>query len=86
MSPVCLFLTGFSWPETAFPAFWRLFSYIFPSTFAAHAFINLSSAGCTLAMIAPQLKALANQTVIYYTLAWTAAYLEHRDTTSPDFP
>lgn len=86
MSPVCLFLTGFSWPETAFPAFWRLFSYIFPSTFAAHAFINLSSAGCTLAMIAPQLKALAIQTVIYYTLAWTAAYLEHRDTTSPDFP
>lgn len=86
MSPVCLFLTGFSWPETAFPAFWRLFSYIFPSTFAAHAFINLNSAGCTLAMIAPQLKALAIQTVIYYTLAWTAAYLEHRDTTSPDFP
>ena len=37
-------------------------------------------------MIAPQLKALAIQTVIYYTLAWTAAYLEHRDTTSPDFP
>lgn len=70
LSPVCLFLTGFSWPESAFPQFWRLFSYIFPSTFAARGFINMNSAGCTLSMTAVQMKALAIQTVIYSISAW----------------
>ena len=31
MSPICLFLAGSSWPTFAFPKFWKLFSYIFPS-------------------------------------------------------
>ena len=78
VSPICLFLTGFSWPETAIPGFWRAVSYIFPSTFGCHAFINLNTAGGTLQTIAPEIRALTVQTVIYYFLACAAVFAENR--------
>ena len=78
MSPICMFLTGFSWPRTAFPAFWQLFSYLFPSTFGARAFINLNTAGGTLRTIEPELMAIVLQTVIYYVLANVAVFLENQ--------
>ena len=77
MSPVCVFLTGFSWPTTAFPAFWKWFSYIFPSTFGCQAFINLNTAGADLEIAAPQLKALCLQGIIYFVLACGAVYVEN---------
>lgn len=76
-SPVCLFLTGFSWPTTAFPAFWKVFSYLFPSTFGCQAFIDLNTAGAPLQVVAPQLRALCIQGVIYYFLACVAVYVEN---------
>lgn len=78
MSPICMFLTGFSWPRTAFPDVWRIFSYIFPSTFGARAFINLNTAGGTLLTIEPELFYITLQTVIYYILANAAVFLENR--------
>lgn len=69
MSPICLFLTGFSWPTSSFPRFWKIFSYIFPSTFATRAFININSAGASLGLAVPQLTALAVQTIAYYILS-----------------
>lgn len=78
VSPICLFLTGFSWPETAIPGFWRAVSYIFPSTFGCRAFINLNTAGGTLQTIAPEIRALTVQTVIYYFLACAAVFAENR--------
>lgn len=69
MSPICLFLTGFSWPTSSFPEFWKIFSYIFPSTFATRAFININSAGAGLGLAVPQLTALAVQTIAYYILS-----------------
>lgn len=80
MSPICLFLTGFSWPQSSFPVFWRLFSYIFPSTFAVRAFINMNTAGASLAMCSGEFLALAVQTAVYYALSCLAAYLENRRT------
>ena len=77
MSPVCVFLTGFSWPTTAFPGFWKLFSYLFPSTFGCQAFINLNTAGAPLPVVAPQLRALCIQGVVYYILAYAAVYVEN---------
>ena len=77
MSPVCVFLTGCSWPTTAFPAFWRWFSYLFPSTFGCQAFINLNTAGADLSIVAPQLKALCLQGIIYFVLACGAIYVEN---------
>ena len=77
VSPILLFLTGFSWPETAIPEFWRVFSYLFPSTFGCRAFINLNTAGCTLQGIAPEIRILTIQTVVYYFLACAAVFLEN---------
>ena len=77
MSPVLVFLTGFSWPTTAFPAFWKYFSYLFPSTFGCQAFINMNTAGAPLAVVAPQLRALCIQGGMYYILACVAVYVEN---------
>ncbi len=76
-SPVCVFLTGFSWPSTAFPAFWKYFSYIFPSTFGCQAFINLNTAGAPLSVAAPLLRALCIQGAVYFVLACVLVYLEN---------
>lgn len=77
MSPVCLFLTGFSWPVSSFPTFWKLFSYIFPSTFASQAFINMNTAGASLSMAAPQIVALTIQIAVYYLLSCIAVFVEN---------
>ena len=78
ITPICLFLTGCSWPASNFPLFWKLFSCIFPSTFASRAFVNISSAGADLAMAGPQIRGLAAQTAVYYFLSCMAVYLENR--------
>ncbi|MBQ6044351.1 MAG: ABC transporter permease [Bacteroidales bacterium] len=77
MSPVCIFLTGCSWPTTAFPAFWKWFSYLFPSTFGCQAFIDLNTAGAELEIVASQLKALCLQGIVYFVLACGAVYVEN---------
>ena len=77
MSPVLVFLTGFSWPTTAFPAFWKYFSWLFPSTFGCQAFINMNTAGAPLTVVAPQLRALCIQGAAYYILACVAVYVEN---------
>ena len=77
MSPICMFLTGFSWPMTNVPKFWQVFSYIFPSTFGCRAFINLNTAGGTIGTVAPEIIAMTIQAVVYYFLAFVAMLVEH---------
>lgn len=77
MSPVCLFLTGFSWPKEAFPGFWRYFSYIFPTTFGARGFINLSTAGGDLWTAHKELTAMTIQTIVYFGTSCIAIYAEN---------
>ena len=77
MSPICLFLTGTSWPTVAIPGFWKVFSYIFPSTFGVQAVINMNSAGGDLATAHDQMIALTIQTVLYFVLAMAAVSLEN---------
>jgi len=78
MSPICLFLTGTSWPTSAFPQFWKVFSYIFPSTFGCQAFINLNAAGGDLSSIHDQLAAMTIQSIVYYFMASAAIFIENR--------
>ena len=78
MSPICLFLTGTSWPETAFPEFWKWFSYLFPSTFGCKAYVNISSAGGNLAVVGELIRAMTLQTIIYMVLSSIAAYVENK--------
>ena len=78
VSPICMFLTGFSWPTTAIPEVWQWVGYLFPSTFGCRAFINLNTAGCSLADVAPEFRAMIIQTVVYYVLASVAVFAENR--------
>ena len=77
ISPVALFLTGFSWPECAFPVFWKYFAYLFPSTFGCRAFIDLNSAGADLTAIRPELIGLTVQAVVYYAVSCIAVHVEN---------
>ncbi|MBQ4306480.1 MAG: ABC transporter permease, partial [Bacteroidales bacterium] len=77
ISPICLFLTGTSWPTISFSGFWKIFSYIFPSTFGVQAFLNMNSAGGDLSAATTQIFALSVQTIIYYFLASATLYAEN---------
>ena len=77
VSPICMFLTGFSWPNTAIPEVWQWVGYLFPSTFGCRAFINLNTAGCSLADVAPEFRAMIIQTIVYYVLAYMAVFAEN---------
>ena len=77
MSPICVFLTGLTWPASNFPLFWRWVSYLFPSTFGCKAYMTLSNSG-SLAAIAPEILAMTAQIVAYYVLASLAVLLENR--------
>ncbi len=70
MSSLCFFLSGVAWPTSAFPPFWRAFSYIFPSTFMIQAFNNVNNAACTLAMVRPQIMGLVCQFAFYSITAF----------------
>ena len=77
VSPIAVFLTGFTWPTENFPVFWRIISYIFPTTFGCRGYMTLSQTG-SLASIAPELRAMTLQTVVYYFLASMAVFVENR--------
>ena len=77
MSPICLFLTGCSWPTVAFPGFWKVFSYIFPSTFGVQAYINLSTAGGDIAVADSQMRIMILQTIIYFGLSCACIFAEN---------
>lgn len=76
-SPIALFLTGFSWPTTSFPRFWQVFSYIFPTTFAVPAFININTAGSDLLVVRDLFRHMVLQTIIYCALTFVAVYIEN---------
>lgn len=77
VSPIAVFLTGFTWPTENFPVFWRIVSYVFPTTFGCRAYMTLSQTG-NLSAIAPELWAMTLQTVVYYILASAAILVENR--------
>lgn len=77
ISPICLFLTGCSWPSFAFPKFWKAFSCIFPSTFGAQGFINLSTAGGDIQAAGSQMKAMVLQTILYFFTSCACIYIEN---------
>ncbi len=61
-----LFISGISWPSSAIPAFWKYFSYIFPSTFGINGYVRINSMGATLNEVAFEYKALWLQTGFYF--------------------
>ena len=77
VTPIAVFLTGFTWPESQFPYIWKVLSYVFPSTFGCRAYMTLSMSG-SLEAIAPEIRAMTVQTGVYFLLASLAARVENR--------
>ncbi len=48
MSVIMVFLSGISWPASDIPLFWKIISWIFPSTLGMNAYIRIESMGCSL--------------------------------------
>lgn len=61
-----LFISGVSWPGSAIPAFWRVISWLFPSTFGINGYIAINSMGATLDQVQPEFRALWIQTGVYF--------------------
>lgn len=61
-----LFISGISWPGAAIPAFWKYFSYLFPSTFGINGFVRINNMGATLSEIAFEYRALWLQAGFYF--------------------
>ena len=61
-----LFISGVSWPGSAIPEFWRVISWLFPSTFGINGYIAINSMGATLDQVLPEFRALWVQTGVYF--------------------
>ena len=77
ISPICILLTGTSWPSISIPGFWKAFAALFPSTYGCQAYVNMSTAGGDLAAAHDQIIALTIQIVIYFFLSTVAVYAEN---------
>lgn len=77
VSPIAVFLTGFTWPTENFPLLWRVVSYVFPTTFGCRAYMTLTQTG-SLSAIAPEIEAMTIQTAVYYFLSCAAIFTENR--------
>lgn len=61
-----LFISGVSWPGSAIPEFWKVISWLFPSTFGINGYIAINSMGATLDQVLPEFRALWIQTGVYF--------------------
>jgi ABC-2 type transport system permease protein len=64
-----LFMSGVSWPGSAIPRFWKIFSYIFPSTFGMNGYVRISSMGAILHDVKFEYQSLWIQVGVYFVMA-----------------
>lgn len=74
MSIPILLMSGFSWPREAMPDFWRIFSYIFPSTPASNGYVRLNTMGASMFEISSEHLTLWIQVAVYLTTTFFAYY------------
>lgn len=74
MSIPILLMSGLSWPREVMPAFWRYFSYIFPSTSAANGFIRINSMGANLLQVSSEHFFLWMQVGFYFITTFVVYY------------
>ena len=75
-SLILLFLSGISWPQYNMSGFWRVFSYLFPSTFGIQGFIKTNTMGASASEIKFENVGLWMQTLIYFI---TTSILYYRE-------
>lgn len=61
-----LFLSGVSWPGWAMPKFWKVFSWIFPSTFGINAFVKVNTMGARLVEVSHEVICMWIQAAFYF--------------------
>lgn len=66
---ILLFVTGIAWPWHNIPLFWKAFSLLFPSTFAAQGFVGINTMGASFGQVAPQIAGLWIQAGVYFLLS-----------------
>ena len=69
VSPIVLFLSGLSWPQTSIPPLLNQLSHIFPSTSMIPAFLRIRTMGVSINEVRPELLFLVLQMVVYFILA-----------------
>lgn len=69
---ILLFLSGFSWPQSNIPTFWKYVSYLFPSTFGIQGYIKINSAGAEMSALNFEYIGLWIQTGFYFITACVA--------------
>lgn len=65
-SVILIFISGLSWPSAAIPGYWKLFSYIFPSTFAINGYVHINNMGASLLDVRKEWDALWLQAAFYF--------------------
>lgn len=78
LSPVLLFLSGVSWPESNMPPFWQGVSWVVPSTFGIQGFVALNSMGAHIDDIWPQILCLWVQAAVYCLLSAVVLWRQRR--------
>jgi len=68
MSVPLLFISGISWPGIAIPTFWKVVSYLFPSTFGINGFVRMNTLSADLSQVANEYHTLWLQTGIYFII------------------
>ena len=61
-----LFISGISWPEASVPTFWKVLSWVFPSTFGINGYVHINTMGASLADVSTELRALWIQAGVYF--------------------
>ncbi len=69
-----LFISGISWPGVAVPDFWRVVSWLFPSTFGINGFVRIQSMGALLEDVMFEYVALWIQTAFYFLTSCASYY------------
>lgn len=72
-----LFLSGISWPGSSIPLFWKIISYILPSTPGINGFVSINEMESSLAEVQFEYNILWLQAVIYGCTAYFA--LKHKN-------
>ena len=79
-----LFMSGISWPSSNVPAFWKCFSYLFPSTFGINGYVRLTNTGATLLDVKHEYICLWLQAAFYFMTALVTYIILFRSDYMPD--
>jgi len=69
ISPIVLFVSGLSWPESSMPSLLYKVSHVLPSTSMIPAFLRIRSMGVSISEVRPELLFMLALMVVYFLLA-----------------